>query len=174
MTKIALVGKKATGKTFVAFYLKRHYGFKMVRIMDGVSKMMRYFYLYGKHQRPKWEKRIDLYDALYKIDPDIHINYLLRRLATTTNDVVVDDVRYINELVKLRELGFTIIRIAAPEIRRRKVGATVRGAGKGTLVLQEYYGSDTTAAYSADFSIYNDTREGTRISIDKIVKELDT
>lgn len=174
MIKIALVGKKAAGKTFVAFYLKRRYKFKSIRISDGASKLMRFFYMYGKHKRPSWERRIDIYDALYKIDPDIHINYLLRKLETTTSHVVVDDVRYVNELVKLREAGFTIIRVNAPENRRRKIGATLRKAASGTLVLEEYFREDKTAPYSADYSLFNETRDGTREAMDKIIKELDT
>jgi hypothetical protein len=172
MIRIAFVGRKAAGKTFAAFYIKRQYGFKMMRISEGVTKFMRYMYLYGKNERPRWEKRLDIYDALYKIDKRIHIGYLLRRLEVTTNNVVVDDVRYISELRELREQGFTIIRIAAPETRRRKIGSTVRNAEAGTIALAEYFNKDETAAYNADYSIYNETRDGTRRALDKIIKEL--
>lgn len=172
MIKLALVGKKMSGKTFVAFYLQKKHGFKKMRMDDGVSKAMRFFYLYGKHERPKWEKKYDIYDALYKVDPTIHINYMLRKLATTTNDVVIEDLRYVSELQVLREHGFKIVRIVAPEDRRRKVGSTVRNAAAGTLVLQEYFNQDKTIGYNADFSIYNDTRDGTRRSLDKVIDTL--
>lgn len=172
MLKLALIGKKAAGKTFVAFYLSRQHGFKKVRMDDGVAKSMRILYPLKKNERPTWERRMDIYDALYKIDPSIHINYMLRRLERTTNDVVIEDVRYVPELQILKEQGFIIVRIAAPETRRRKISSSVRNAAAGTLVLQEYFNQDKTIGYSADFSIYNDTREGTRRSLDNLIDTL--
>jgi hypothetical protein len=170
--KIAFVGKKASGKTFSAFYLSTQYGFKKIRMDDGVSKAMRFFYMYGKHARPSWERKLDIYDALYKIDPTIHINYMLRRLERTTSDVVIEDARYISELQVLKEHGFVIVRIAAPADRLRKISGSVRNAAAGTIVLQEYFNEDKTAGYSTDFSIYNNTREGTRKSLDHLVDTL--
>lgn len=170
--KIALVGKKAAGKTFVAFYLSQRYKFKKKRMDDGVSKAMHFFYLYNKNERTRWEIKYDIYDALYKIDPTIHINYMLRKLDRTTSDVVIEDVRYVSELQVLKEQGFIIIRIVAPEDRRRKISTTVRNAAAGTLVLQEYFNQDKTIGYTTDYSIMNDTRDGTRRSLDKLIDKL--
>lgn len=168
MIKIALIGKKAAGKTFAAFYLKQRYKFKKMRMDDGVTKAMRSFYTYGKHQRASWERRLEIYDALYKVDPSIHIDYMLFKLETTTIDVVIEDVRYTDELQKLKAAGFTIVRIAAPDNRRTRI-VGMKSAAAGTLVLQEYFNEDKTKGYSADFSIYNNTRDGTRRSLDNLI-----
>lgn len=170
MVKIALVGKKAAGKTFCAFYLKRKYGFKKLRMDDGVAKAMRFFYMYRPHERVAWVERLKIYDALYKIDPTIHINYMIHRLSTTTMDVVIEDTRYIDELQELKRQGFTIVRIAAPDSRTRIRGT--KTAAAGTLVLQEYFNENKTVGYSADYSIYNNTKEGTYRSLDALVDKL--
>lgn len=158
------------GRTFAAYYLKKQHGFKTVRISDGVAKMMRYMYMYGKYERPKWERRMDFYDALYKIDNNIHIQYLLRRLETTTNDVVVDDVRYVSEILALKKAGFLIIRISGPERgKRRNITNTLREAAAGASVLHEYFTDSKALAYTTDYSIYNETKDGTRKSLDEIL-----
>lgn len=170
MANIALIGKKQAGKTFAAFYLHTAYGYKKLRMDDGVTKAMRYFYMYRKNERPSWLKRIELYDALYKVDPNIHINYMMHRLSTTTNEVVIDDVRYISELQVLKQHGFTILRIASPDRKKIRIVGQ-KSAAPGTLQLQEYFRTETIG-YSADFSIFNDTRDGTRRSLDNLVDTL--
>jgi len=171
--KIALIGKRATGKTFVAFFLERHHNFKRVRMDDGVAKFMRDMYGYKRYQRPTWERRVDIYDALYKIDPTIHLRYLFSRMTRITKDIVIEDVRYISELQALREDGFIIIRIAAPERqRRRHIGKSLRNAADGSLLLSESFFDDKTASYSADYVVLNEDREKTRQAITKLLDEI--
>ncbi len=165
--RIAIVGKKAAGKSFVANYLVKKKSFKRMRVDDGVVKFVRYMYGYRKHSRVVWETRINLYDAVYKVDPEVQIDYLLRRLAVTTDDVVVDDVRYLNELVKLRESGFVVVRVTAPENRRIRL-AGLTNASAGTVKLNEYFGRNFEA-YPVEYSVINEDREKTRRAIDKIV-----
>jgi len=171
--KIALIGKKATGKTFVAFYLQKQHKFKRIRMDDGITKFLRDMYAYSNYQRPTWEMRVDIYDALYKIDPTMHLKYLYRKMERISKDIVIEDVRYISELQDLHEHGFTIIRIAAPEMRRRRhIGKSLRDAATGTLLLSEHFFNDKTIAYNADYVILNDTRENTRQAIDKLLDEI--
>ena len=167
--KIALVGTKAVGRTFAAFYLKKQHGFKMVRMNDGVIKFIRYMYGYGKYQRPTWERKIDFYDALYKIDPDVHVNYLLRRLDTTTRDVVVDDVRYVHEVLRLKSEGFLIIRISGDRRKKIHPSKSLREAAAGAILLHEQYQDAKNPAYTVDYSVFNGSREGTRKSLDEIL-----
>jgi hypothetical protein len=174
--KIALVGKKAAGKSFVAFYLKQKYHFKRMKLQDGIDTLIRTFYGLEKMKRPSWEKRLDFYNALYKVDPNVHVNYLLRRLETTTMpNVVVEDPRYGNEVVALGKAGFTVVRIITDEtVRKRRIGKGLRDAAAGSVILTEYFNTDPSRAYKVDYNVQNITRDGTRKIIDDLILKLDT
>jgi hypothetical protein len=73
--RIALIGKKAVGKTFVGYYLRKKYRFNVMRMDDGLVKFIRTMYTYAQYKRPPWETKFRFYDALYDIDPTIHVNY---------------------------------------------------------------------------------------------------
>lgn len=170
--KIAFVGKNKSGRTWAADYLRVHHDFKKLSLNEGVDKMMRTFYYYGDHKRIPWEVRLRVYDALYEIDPSIWIGYLERRLRTTTRDVVVDDPRYLNEINALKDLGFTVIRLTAPETRRRRFLKGVKNAPPGVLAVHELFNRNFLEAAKVDYSIYNETKDGTRKALDEIVKTL--
>jgi hypothetical protein len=166
--RIAFVGKRANIKTTAAHYLYKHKGFKRMQLDDGVTRLVRNMYTYRLHKRVKWEKRIEMYDALYKLDPSIHIDYLLSKLSITTRDVVVPDVRYINEVEKLIKAGFTIVRI-------NSTSKTVRISGQasalaGTVKLQEYFGHDFDA-YPVSYSIIADDKVKLRELLDIIIEK---
>jgi hypothetical protein len=166
--KIAFVGKKGTGKTTAARYLQTQHKFTKMRMDDGIVKFLRSMYLYRANSRIPWRDRLKFYDAIYKLDPNIHIEYLLRRMASPTfkNDVVIDEVRYINEVQRLKKAGFTIIRISGGKPNTLLVG--MDSAAAGTTLLQEYFGSNFDA-YSVDYSIVNDQKENLFKTLDKIV-----
>jgi dephospho-CoA kinase len=174
--RIALVGKKASGKTLVAAYLKKQYRFKLKRLRDGTERILRILYDYEPYAHVSWEQEIYIYDALYKIDNNIWIGYLERRLKKSNSEhIVIDDVRYINEVNKLRELGFTIVRVTSPdEDRHRRIGKGLARALQGSVILTEYFDRDNTEAYVADYTI-NATRDrlATKHSVDILVEKLD-
>jgi hypothetical protein len=165
--RIAFVGRHQSGKTYAAHYLYKHHNFKTVKIQDGIAKVIKWFYKYRPHERINWEKRLAFYDALYALDNDIHIDYLLRRLATSTTDIVVDDVRYINEVKKLREAGFIIIRVSMPVTTKIKLKG-IQSAAPGTVKLNEYF-NRTFDAYATDYSIINENRESLYKLLDSII-----
>lgn len=166
--RIALVGKKATGKTYAAHYLYKHHGFKHLRMVDATHRIIKWFYKYRPYQRIKWERQLEFYDALYGLDPDIHVDHILRRLQTTTRDVVIDDPRYINEVRKLKEAGFIIVRLNMQENKRLRL-AGMQSANPGTVKLNEYFaaGSD---AYPVDYSIINENKETLYQLLDSVVE----
>lgn len=173
--KIALVGKKAAGKTFIAFRLRRDYGFKRIRLQDGVDRIVKVLYGLEKMKRPSWEQRLYFYDALYKVDPNIFVNYALRRLQTTTMPyVVVEDCRYINEISALASNGFTIVRVTTPDddVRRRHISKGLRGAAAGSIKLTEYFNTDPSRTYQVDYNILNTTREETKLSVNRLIEQL--
>jgi len=166
--RLAFVGRKAAGKTFAAHYLYKNHNFKTVKLKDSVKKLIRWFYQYRPHEQITWERQLEFYDALYALDKDIHVNYLLRRTSQrSTRDIVVDDVRYVNEVNKLKDAGFVIVRISMPDGKRARM-AGIKSALPGTVKLNEYFNS-TTEAYPVDYSLQNDTQKGLYMLLDNLV-----
>ena len=170
--RIAFIGKNKSGRTWAADYLRSTHNFKKESLGEGVDRIMRIMYYYGTHKRIPWEQKLLVYDALYKIDPNIWIGYMERKLRTTTRDVVVDDARYINEINTLKDLGFVVIRLTAPEVRRRARLKGVKSASPGALAVHELFNRSFLEVAGVDYSIYNETKDGTRKAIDEILKSL--
>lgn len=170
--RIAFIGKNKSGRTWAADYLRSQHNFKKESLGEGVDRILRILYYYGTHKRIPWEHKLLVYDALYKIDPDIWIGYMERKLRTTTRDVVVDDARYINEIKALKELGFTVIRLTAPETRRKRFLKGVKTASPGVLTVHELFNRSFLETAGVDYSIYNETKDGTRKALDEIVSSL--
>jgi DNA-directed RNA polymerase subunit F len=171
--KIALVGKNATSKRMVAVYLRDKYKFKRMPLSDGVTRLYRALYYREKFSRVPWEKRRKIYDALYEIDNQTWVHFLEKRLATENikPNIIVEDARYITEVKYLQQLGFVIVRIDTPDSKQRHISKALAGSGVGTVLINEYFGADLTA-YKVDYSIYNDTRQGTRKAVDSLVENL--
>jgi dephospho-CoA kinase len=170
--RVAFVGKSKAGKTWAADFLRRQRGFKKLSLNDGLRQILRKLYYYETHKTINWQTRVLYYDALYKIDPDIWVGYMERRLRTTTRDVVIDDVRYLNEVARLKELGFVIIRIVAPENKRTRRLNAYRSATSGLVDMHDLYARDFNETAGVDFSIYNDSKDATRASLDDIIADL--
>lgn len=170
--KIALVGKSAAGKSFVATELRNNYNFTKMSLQDPTKKIVRQLWLYPSQKRVTWETRWRVYDFFYKMDSNIWVRYLLNRLKKANLDIVVDDVRYINELDMLRASGFTIVRILAPDKVRLKRIPLQSSAAPGSLILHEWFNRDFTEIIRADYTITNISREDTKTSIKQLVEKL--
>lgn len=174
--RLAFVGKPNSGQTSCAVYLKRKKRFKRVRMMQGVTRILKALYWYKKYERPSWERKRAVYDALYKIDPDIWITYTARRLERTTEPVVIDDAKFVNEVLKLKELGFIIIRVnTGLKHRTKSIG---RFLGKdvipGSVAMVEYFSKDPTEALQVDYSIYHDGNlDNLRKTVDGLLEKFD-
>lgn len=174
--RLAFVGKPNSGQTTCAVYLKKYKGFKRIRMMQGVTRICKMLYWYKKYERPSWEKRRAIYDALYKTDPNIWISYVAHRLETTTEPVVIDDAKFVNEVLKLKELGFIIIRVnTSLKHRTKSIG---RFLGKdvipGTVVMTEYFNRDPTEALKIDYSIYHDgNNDNLRRTVDELLTKFE-
>lgn len=167
--KFAFVGKNVVPKSVAAAYLYKKKNFKRMRCDDAVTRLLRLMGALDKHRRMKREQRVRLYSALYNVDKNLQIDYLLRRVAISKNHIVVDDARYVDEVNKLKAAGFVIIRIVPGEYRNPRLTSLLEGSG--TVLLQEYYGREE--AYPVDYSITHDTTEAVHRSLDRIVdKEL--
>lgn len=168
--RIVLVGTKQAPKTSVARYLEDAYDYKIVGTMDVIEKFYRTIYFDGKWQRVPWEKTTKIYDAIYAIDPDMLIQYMEKKLKMTTRDVVIPDVRYVAELNRLRDLGFTVVRVTQIERDHKPhPGKALLNGGEGTVVIHEYYGK-----LPVDMGITFESRQNMKESVDYMVTKLTT
>jgi len=175
--RLAFVGKPNSGQIQAAVYLKRKHHFKRVRMIIGPTRFLKFLYNYKRYERPPWDKRREVYNLFYKIDPDVWINYIVRRMERTTEPVVIDDVRYVNEVQKLKEAGFTIVRFSTFEKNRAK--SIGRYLGKdivpGTVTLTEYFNKDATEILRVDYSIFFDgSHANLHKAVDDLLKNLTT
>lgn len=78
-------------------------------------------------------------DVCRKIQPDVWVRYLLK-YADPLNNLVCDDVRFINEATILRDAGWTVVRVQCkPEERLRR--------------LHELYGNTTLIEHASEREI---------------------
>lgn len=167
-TRIVLVGKSAIDKRFVSVYLRNHYKFTTFRMMDGVKKLFSVFYR-GEFKSSRPQRRNEYYDALYKVDNDIFIKYLDYRLVRTEKNVIVDDVRYVHEVRKLKEMGFTIVRII-PAKSRYVTG--IANAAPGTSLVFEHFPANKASGYEVDLTLSFTNREAMRRQLDLYMSNL--
>lgn len=166
--RIALVGTKQAPRTTVARQLERAHQFKVVGMLDAVERVYRLFYYGERWGRVPWEKSIKIYDALYTIDPEIWIQYMEKRLQTTTRDVVIPDVRYVAELDRLRDLGFLVVRVKQIEENpTARPARALMDAGKGTVIINEYYGR-----IPVDLAITYESFQNMKIVVEHMMENL--
>ncbi len=171
--RIAFVGRAKVGRTFCAEHLRVRHGFKRKSIIDPVNRFIKILYFYDRDTRVTWEVKRSFHDAIYKIDNELLIDYLLARVKMSPLDVVVDDIRYMNEAQKLKEEGFIIIRVTSPVNKSRTKQALGRTAAPGTLLLNELYNKDFTSALQVDYSVHNVDNDATRAALDHIMINID-
>lgn len=112
--KLGLVGLARSGKDTVAEYITFFKGFDIdprISFAHPIRQTMYEFQDKLGLPRHKDRKLMQLLgDWGRSVDSDIFIKYVLR-FASTNENVIVTDVRYMNEAEKLRENGFTLVKI---------------------------------------------------------------
>lgn len=107
--KIALTGKICSGKSFVSNMLVKE-GFSRVGFGDGVKKYCNELFDMKQKNRKLLQ---DFAQSLKEIDKNVWINYLDKYIRTLpiNSNIVVDDLRFPNELNYLKKNGFIIIKL---------------------------------------------------------------
>lgn len=117
--KIAFYGQMGAGKTWAAKLLVADRGFYKVAFADKLKDIAyEMFNVQGKDGRDRVILQ-QLGTKLREIDPDVWLNFLLKKVKFLENkgveNIVLDDLRYVNEAKALRAAGFRLIIVTAPE-----------------------------------------------------------
>ena len=134
MIRVALTGKKTSGKTSVANYLCASYGFKRLSFGNhlkrvcstAINKPLNKFYDNKSELVGDGPAKWDTYrDVLIKIGqsikqhyPDIWVDYVLNELNTyyPESNVVIDDLRFLDEYKAIKNEGFYVVKVVRPGI----------------------------------------------------------
>jgi dephospho-CoA kinase len=147
--RIALVGKSGAGKSEVSRYLAEMHGFSAIKtgaICRTISMI-----LFGNEEKSSTQ-RLD--DTLTAIDPSIFLRASLRD-ADLTGDMVVDALRFAEDLRLAKTLSFQTLRVKSDATLRLQ-RLTARGQAFD-LVAEGLHRSETELDdIDVDFEVEND------------------
>jgi len=107
--KIAICGKLCSGKSYLAKHLSIKYNAKIYSFGSNVKKYCKEIFNMKYKDRKLLQ---DFAQKMREIDSNVWVNKLLNEISEdNSNNIIVDDLRFPNEEVKLREGGFIIIRL---------------------------------------------------------------
>ena len=108
--KIGLIGKQGSGKTTIAENLET-LGYTKLSLADPLRDIVYDLLGVSKgHIEYRTVMQVVGTDCFRRLDPDVWIRHLLKRVyEQQLADVVVDDVRFVNEAESLYEEGWQLI-----------------------------------------------------------------
>src|SRR3990167_7983102 len=123
--KIALSGKQGSGKSELAQYLIKTYGFVHLSFAKAIKEYAMEHHQLTWEQAFGKEKNRELLQKIGREGREININYWVDAiLETITTDpsknYIIDDVRYENEYDLLKGHNFVMVRIEADENLRKQ------------------------------------------------------
>jgi dephospho-CoA kinase len=112
--KIAIVGQMASGKSTLANRIIDYYKYKDINIEKRGFADKVYNLAYELFNMRNKDRKLlqQIGTKMREINKDVWVNYTLNYLP---KNVIIEDCRYENELDKLIENGFTIIKINIPK-----------------------------------------------------------
>jgi len=112
--RIAFSGKMQVGKTTSADYLVQKYGFIKLSFAGKLKEIAKDLWSeqFECNQKPR-KLLQDLGMKMREIDQDVWVNYVLRivHILPKDSNIVIDDLRFMNEYKALKNEGFFIVRI---------------------------------------------------------------
>jgi len=121
--KLAFCGYAGSGKTTLAKYFVKHYGFKHVSFANAVKDLAKKLFPEFKYEKPLTETErytlIAIAEAIKTIDLYYWVKQVENQIKKDEN-IVLDDLRFKFEEVELRKYGFHIVMIYCPPEERAK------------------------------------------------------
>lgn len=169
--RIALVGKMGAGKSLAAEYLVKRYNFNEMAFADPLKALCADLFpdLVGKQKPRKLYQTVGQF--MREIDPNVWVNQLMKRitLMDPEDNILVTDIRQINEYIALKREGFHVIRVHADDDIRWK-----RCVERGDDFTEEEFNHETETAINSipfDFLLTNNTSQEDLFSkLDKVMK----
>lgn len=117
--KVAFVGKICSGKTYCVDYLKevdtRFYITRFAKMVKWIARNL--FFMEGKDR----DLLQQIGTKMREIRDDVYVNYTIKECETRTF-CLLDDARYINEISRLKEAGWTLIKLdISPQLQRERI-----------------------------------------------------
>lgn len=182
--KIALFGKMRSGKDTVAKILTQEYGFKDFAFAQGIGEIIvKYFPTALSYGKPRQHYQ-HIGQSMRELDQDVWVKYLLKRVLHYKMDirlsvenknkripfrVVVTDGRQQNEAERLREEGYLIVKVEAPEDIR--IDRMVQAGDVFTDELLTHETEKQVDLINADITILNDgTLEDLRLKVKDLIE----
>lgn len=109
--RIGFIGRMGDGKTTAAKYLNARYGFAHYSFAAGVKEIAKRFFGMKEKNR-KLLQQIGM--KFREIDKNVWIRYMFKNIPMPIRNVfnlVIDDVRFLNEAKYLRNNGFILVRL---------------------------------------------------------------
>ena len=103
--RIAICGKMGSGKTYIADRLSKEYNLKKISFAGKIKDIALDLFDTKNKDRKLLQT---IADKMKEIDKDIWIKYVIREIKDK-NDIIIDDLRFQNELYYLKEYNFIII-----------------------------------------------------------------
>ena len=129
MLKIAIAGKMGSGKSTVAESIKVKYPDLNIRVLSFADRVKALCVeLFGMDHKDRC-LLVNFAMKMREIDENVWIRSLLARYCNQEN-IVIDDLRFMNEFESLRARGFKLIKLEIDEVVRLRR-------------LNEKYGDDT-------------------------------
>jgi hypothetical protein len=140
-----------SGKSEVAKYLMWRHSFVGHSFSNGVYHIAND--LFGMEGKDRHLLQ-SIGSSMRAINPDVFVNYSLGRMNFEEN-IVIDDLRFDNEYERLKDLGFTVIRVVCDESDRVERMKRIYPNWKEHLLLGSH--ESETQDIQCDGMIYNNS-----------------
>lgn len=111
--KIALTGNICSGKSYLSKILAKKYDLKIYSFAGKIKEIAHDLFNMDLNNKDR-ELLQNIADKMKEIDSDIWIKYLMKSIQNQEN-IIIDDLRFPNELEYLKKAGFIIIRVSVSE-----------------------------------------------------------
>ena len=162
--KVAITGKMCSGKSTLSNYLVKNKNFTRLGYGDFVKKYAKEIFDMKVKDRKLLQ---DLGQKLKEIDPNVWVKLLEKKLDSLEkkgiDKIVVDDVRFPQEIKSLRQKGFIILKLNInEELQKKRIIRTYPDNYKLHLMrlndISENLNSDFITDYEFNINKNNENR----------------